>query len=175
MKQRITVTVDSDSYQLLKAYDVNISGLVSTTMQNEARRLRAERWKAENQEGMASEVARFIEMNGYSPTKTGTGEMQFKVYAYKRESRYRLFVDVQSDIIDTPGRRMVIPLASARLLSDKVSRELYPVVHIGDESYRLMTTDMASVTSSVTGEEVADLSHRENDIKNAINLMFWGI
>lgn len=37
MKQRITVTVDSDSYQLLKAYDVNISGLVSTTMQNEAR------------------------------------------------------------------------------------------------------------------------------------------
>ncbi|HGF1628207.1 TPA: CcdB family protein, partial [Escherichia coli] len=57
-------------------------------------------------------------------------------------SRYRLFVDVQSDIIDTPGRRMVIPLASARQLSDKVSREL---------------------------------SHRENDIKNAINLMFWGI
>ncbi len=99
--------------------------------------------------------------------------MQFKVYAYKRESRYRLFVDVQSDIIDTPGRRMVIPLASARLLSDKVSRELYPVVHIGDDSYRLMTTDMASVTASVTGEEVADLSHRENDIKNAINLMFW--
>ncbi|EBJ7457185.1 type II toxin-antitoxin system antitoxin CcdA [Salmonella enterica] len=76
MKQRITVTVDSDSYQLLKAYDVNISGLVSTTMQNEARRLRAERWQEENREGMA---------------------------------------------------------------------------------------------------EVADLSHRENDIKNAINLMFWGI
>ncbi|BBU78685.1 hypothetical protein EIMP300_00850 [Escherichia coli] len=179
MKQRITVTVDSDSYQLLKAYDVNISGLVSTTMQNEARRLRAERWKAENQEGMA-EVARFIEMNGsYRAnnllTRTGTGEMQFKVYTYKRESRYRLFVDVQSDIIDTPGRRMVIPLASARLLSDKVSRELYPVVHIGDESWRMMTTDMASVPVSVIGEEVADLSHRENDIKNAINLMFWGI
>nr|AKE81021.1 truncated CcdB fusion protein [Plant multiplex genome editing vector pYLCRISPR/Cas9P35s-N] len=102
-------------------------------------------------------------------------EHQFKVYTYKRESRYRLFVDVQSDIIDTPGRRMVIPLASARLLSDKVSRELYPVVHIGDESWRMMTTDMASVPVSVIGEEVADLSHRENDIKNAINLMFWGI
>lgn len=68
-----------------------------------------------------------------------------------------------------------LPLASARLLSDKVSRELYPVVHIGDESWRMMTTDMASVPVSVIGEEVADLSHRENDIKNAINLMFWGI
>ncbi|MDU2480378.1 MAG: type II toxin-antitoxin system CcdA family antitoxin [Klebsiella sp.] len=50
MKQRITVTIDSDS-------------LVNRAMQNEARRLRAERWQAENQEGMA-EVARFIEMNG---------------------------------------------------------------------------------------------------------------
>ncbi|EDV5330077.1 type II toxin-antitoxin system antitoxin CcdA [Salmonella enterica subsp. enterica serovar Oranienburg] len=63
MKQLITVTVDSDSYQLLRAYDVNISGLVSTTMQHEARRLRAQRWQGENQEGMA-EVARFIETNG---------------------------------------------------------------------------------------------------------------
>ncbi|EBO4819382.1 plasmid maintenance protein CcdB, partial [Salmonella enterica] len=25
-------------------------------------------------------------------TKTGTGDMQFKVYTYKRESRYTLFV-----------------------------------------------------------------------------------
>ncbi|EHX2188881.1 type II toxin-antitoxin system toxin CcdB [Salmonella enterica subsp. enterica serovar Kedougou] len=101
--------------------------------------------------------------------------MQFKVYTCKRESRYTLFVDVQSDIIDTPGRRMVIPLASARLLSDKVPRDLYPVMHIGDEPYRLLTTDMASVPASVIGEEVADLSHRENNIKNAINLMFRGI
>lgn len=101
--------------------------------------------------------------------------MQYRVYTYKRDSRYNLFVDVQSDIIDTPGRRLVIPLVSGRLLSDKVTRELYPEVHIGDENYRLMTTDMASVPASVIGEEVANLSRSENDIKNAINLMFWGI
>ncbi|EBG1930818.1 TPA: type II toxin-antitoxin system toxin CcdB [Salmonella enterica] len=101
--------------------------------------------------------------------------MQFKVYACKRECRYSLFVDVQSDIIDTPGRRMVIPLVSTRLLSDKVPRDLYPVVHIGDEPYRLLTTDMASVPATVIGEDVADLSLQENDIKNAINLMFRGI
>lgn len=63
MKQRITVTIDSDSYRMLKDADINISGLVNTAMQNEARRIRAERWLAENQEGM-TEVARFIEMNG---------------------------------------------------------------------------------------------------------------
>ncbi|EAR6709854.1 type II toxin-antitoxin system toxin CcdB [Salmonella enterica] len=101
--------------------------------------------------------------------------MQFKVYTCKRESRYRLFVDVQSDIIDTPGRRMAVPLVSARLLSDRVPRDLYPVMHVGDEPYRLLTTDMASVSASVIGEEVADLSLQENDIRNAINLMFRGV
>ena len=44
-----------------------------------------------------------------------------------------------------------------------------------DESYRLMTTDMASVTSSVTGGGSGKSQPPENDIKNAINLMFWGI
>lgn len=63
MKQRISVTVDNDDYQLLKAANVNISGLVNIAMQNEARRLKAERWQAENREGM-EEVARFIELNG---------------------------------------------------------------------------------------------------------------
>ncbi|EAY4944176.1 plasmid maintenance protein CcdB, partial [Salmonella enterica] len=75
----------------------------------------------------------------------------------------------------TPGRRMAVPLVSARLLSDKVPRDLYPVMHIGDESYRLLTTDMASVPATVIGEEVADLSLQENDIRNAINLMFRGV
>lgn len=63
MKQRITVTIDSDSYQLLKSANVNISGLANSAMQKEARCLRTERWQAENQEGQA-EVARFIETNG---------------------------------------------------------------------------------------------------------------
>lgn len=58
-------------------------------MQHEARRLRAKRWQAENQEGMA-EVALFIETTAPLPMKTGTGEMQFRVYAYKKESRYCL-------------------------------------------------------------------------------------
>lgn len=101
--------------------------------------------------------------------------MQFRVYRYKRESSYHLFVDVQSDMIDTPGRRMVIPLVSASLLSDKVSRELYPIVCSGEERYRVMTTEMAGVSTTVIGEEIADVSASGNDIQHAINLMFRGI
>lgn len=35
----------------------------------------------------------------------------------------------------------------------------------------MMTSNMASVPASFIGEEVADLSIRENEVKNAINLI----
>lgn len=63
MKQRISITVDGESLELLRHANVNISALINAAMQNEARRLRAERWQAENRDGMR-EVARFIELNG---------------------------------------------------------------------------------------------------------------
>ncbi|OAT16012.1 CcdB family toxin protein [Buttiauxella gaviniae ATCC 51604] len=100
--------------------------------------------------------------------------MQFRVYRYKRESGYRLFVDVQSNMLDTPGRRMVIPLVSACLLSDKVPLELYPIICSGEERYRVMTTEMAGVSTMVIGEEIADMNASGNDIQHAINLMFRG-
>lgn len=101
--------------------------------------------------------------------------MQFTVYEYKRESHYRLFVDVQSDIIETPGRRMVIPLLESRHFSQKVNRQLFPVVSVNGTEYRAVTTELSGVPASVTGDAVADLSHDAEVIKNALNLMFWGI
>ncbi|MDI2119569.1 plasmid maintenance protein CcdB, partial [Klebsiella pneumoniae] len=34
---------------------------------------------------------------------------------------------------------------------------------------------LSGVSVSVIGDAVADLSHEANAIKNALNLMFWGI
>lgn len=71
MKQRITVTA------------INCSGhttLIFPVWSVRPRRLRTERWQAENRERM-DEVARFIESHGPLLTKTEIGEMQFKVYA----------------------------------------------------------------------------------------------
>ncbi|RAW89024.1 type II toxin-antitoxin system toxin CcdB [Photorhabdus laumondii] len=102
--------------------------------------------------------------------------MQFVVYQYKRsESKYSMFVDVQSDIIETPGRRMVIPLVEAHHFSSKVSRHLFPIVQIRDENYRLLTTELSSVSESVIGEKITDVSQWSSDIKDALNLLFWGI
>ncbi|MBP2856847.1 type II toxin-antitoxin system toxin CcdB [Dickeya oryzae] len=101
--------------------------------------------------------------------------MQFIVYQYKRASHYKMFIDVQSDIVDTPGRRMVIPLIEAHNLSEKVNKTLFPLIRIDGESYRLVTTELSSVPVEVIGEEIADLADCADEIKDAINLMFWGI
>lgn len=101
--------------------------------------------------------------------------MQFIVYQYKRASHYKMFVDVQSDIVETPKRRMVIPIIEAHHLSEKVNKTLFPLIRIDGEDYRLMTTELSSVPGEVIGETIADLSNCADEIKNAINLMLWGI
>ncbi|MFJ5361218.1 type II toxin-antitoxin system toxin CcdB [Pectobacterium sp. CHL-2024] len=101
--------------------------------------------------------------------------MQFIVYQYKRASHYKMFVDVQSDIVETPKRRMVIPLIEAHNLSEKVNKTLFPLIRIDGEDYRLMTTELSSVPVEVIGEVIADLGDCADEIKDAINLIFWGI
>ncbi|WP_107758790.1 type II toxin-antitoxin system toxin CcdB [Dickeya sp. Secpp 1600] len=101
--------------------------------------------------------------------------MQFIVYQYKRSSHYKMFVDVQSDIVETPKRRMVIPLIESHQLSEKVNKTLFPLIRIDGEDYRLMTTELSSVPVEVIGEVIADLGGYADEIKDAINLMFWGI
>ena len=63
MKHRVSVTVDKEHYQALHTAGVNISALVNDAIGREARRLQAERWKADNRDGM-EEVANFIMQHG---------------------------------------------------------------------------------------------------------------
>lgn len=51
---------------------------------------------------------------------------------------------------------------------------LFPRLHINGENYRLMTTELSSVPAEVIGEVIADLGDYADEIKDAINLMFWG-
>ncbi len=70
---------------------------------------------------------------------------------------------------------MVIPLIEAHPLSEKVNKTLLPQIRIDSEDYRLMTTELSSVSVEVIGEVIADLSDYADGIKDALNLMFWGI
>lgn len=70
---------------------------------------------------------------------------------------------------------MVIPLIEAHHLSEKVNKKLFPLIRIDGEDYRLMTTEISSVPVEVIGEVIADLGEYADEIKDVINLMFWGI
>ncbi|MBA0162873.1 type II toxin-antitoxin system antitoxin CcdA [Pectobacterium versatile] len=63
MKNRTSIAVDKDDYQVQSAAGVNISGLVNDAIGKEARRIKSEEWKKENREGMEN-VARFIAKHG---------------------------------------------------------------------------------------------------------------
>ncbi len=63
---------------------------------------------------------------------------------------------------------MVIPLIGSHYLSEKMNKMWFPLIRIDNDHYRLMTTE-------VIGEAIADLGEYANEIKDAINLMFWGI
>ncbi|WP_405080871.1 MULTISPECIES: CcdB family protein [Pectobacterium] len=81
----------------------------------------------------------------------------------------------QSDIVETLKRRMVIPLIESHHLSEKVNKTLFPQIRINGEDYRFVTTELSSVPVEVIGEAIADLGEYADEIKDAINLMFWGI
>ncbi|MEQ9844852.1 type II toxin-antitoxin system toxin CcdB [Pectobacterium brasiliense] len=94
---------------------------------------------------------------------------------YKRSCHYKAFVDVQSDIVETPKRRMVIPFIESHHLSEKVNKALSPQIRIDGEDYRLMTTELSSVPVEVIGGEIVGLAEYGDEIKDAINFMLWGI
>jgi len=56
-----------------------------------------------------------------------------------------------------------------------VNPRIFPIVYLNGEAYRMITTDMSRVTSAVTGDVLGDVSQFSDEIKDALNLMFWGI
>ncbi|GKW36358.1 toxin CcdB [Pectobacterium carotovorum subsp. carotovorum] len=86
-----------------------------------------------------------------------------------------MFVDVQSDIVEIPKRRMLIPLLESYHLSEQMNKTLFPLIGIDGEDYRLMTTELSSVPVEVIGEAIADLGESADEIKDDSNIVFWGI
>nr|AQT23929.1 CcdB toxin protein [Salmonella enterica subsp. enterica serovar Enteritidis] len=99
--------------------------------------------------------------------------MQFKVYTCKRRVATGCLWTCRATSL-TPRTADGCPAGQRPSAVGKGSPRSLPGDAYRDEPYRLLTTDMTSVPATVIGEEVADLSLRENDIKNAINLMFRG-
>jgi toxin CcdB len=86
-----------------------------------------------------------------------------------------LLLDIQSDLIENLGTRVVVPLCPASTLRGKVMKTLTPQFDIDGRQYVMLTPQLAGVSKKLLGSEVADLARRRPEIIAALDLLITGI
>ena len=95
---------------------------------------------------------------------------QFHVY---RLAGDRLVLDLQTDLVDT-GSRVVAPLILVSA-GPEVIGHLEPVFDVHGEDHALHTAEMAAIpTALLRGQPVADLSGSDDEIRDALDMVFSG-
>ncbi len=97
---------------------------------------------------------------------------RFDVYTF--DGNVPLVVNVQADILSGIGSTVVIPLAKADFVAPEAMPRLKPVVTVGSEQYRLITTDIIAVPTSMLGERVANLESQREIVVDAIDFLLQG-
>ena len=104
---------------------------------------------------------------------------QFAVHRNRNDAtraRFPLLLDVQSDLLEALGTRVVIPLAPASAtIKRSAMQSLNPVCTVDGKSYVLMTPQLAGISAKELGLVIADLSHDRPAILAALDLLFTGI
>lgn len=84
-----------------------------------------------------------------------------------------LLVDVQAELMSHLESRVVIPLIPLQIAPEP-SRILNPIFKIGDDTYLLLTQQLAAVPAQLVKRSVASLADRRDDIAAAIDLLMQG-
>jgi len=90
------------------------------------------------------------------------------------KSAVPLLLDVQSDIVDVLGTRVVVPLRTKASMKGRTIRVLTPILDVEGKAYVMDTPQMAGVARSALGQRVADLSGKGDEILAAIDLLLTG-
>ena len=102
---------------------------------------------------------------------------QFTVYANADPASRKLMpylLNIQSDLIDTAGSRVVVPLISPERAAPVIDH-LMPRLAVGDKDMVMDTAQIAGVPRRMLGEPVADLSAERHTILSALDLLISGI
>ncbi|MFQ5344370.1 MAG: CcdB family protein [Mariprofundus sp.] len=83
-------------------------------------------------------------------------------------------LDVQADLLDILGTRVVIPLHTLESLS-KPLRHLNPVLEVDGEKLVLSTVELAGVSVAILGEPAGNVRSHRDDIITALDFVFTGI
>jgi toxin CcdB len=92
------------------------------------------------------------------------------------KGRYPLLLDVQTDLLEDLGTRVVIPLAPATVATKRSAMQaLNPFCTIDGKPYVLITPQLAGISAKELGPPVADQSGDRQAIIAALDLLFTGI
>lgn len=104
---------------------------------------------------------------------------QFAVHRNRNaatKARFPFLLDVQSDLLEDLGTRVVIPLTSASAATKRGAMQtLTPLCTVEGKPYVLMTPQLAGIATNELGPPVADLSDDRQTIIAALDLLFTGI
>jgi toxin CcdB len=102
---------------------------------------------------------------------------QFDVYKNKNprtRSTFPFLVDVQSDLLEPLGTRVVVPLTKVGPLAKKPVSHLTPTVMFDSEAYVLITPQLAGIARSELGARAGTVSSERERILGAIDFLLTG-
>ncbi len=88
---------------------------------------------------------------------------------------FPFLLDVQNDLLNELGTRVVVPLCSAAAMKGKLLRHLMPTFAIEGKQFAMMTPQLAGVSVKQLGPKVAELSGKRVEIVAALDLLITGI
>jgi toxin CcdB len=104
---------------------------------------------------------------------------QFTVHRNRNaatKARYPLLLDVQTDLLENLGTRVVVPLTPASVATKRTAMQtLTPLCTVEGKPYVLVTPQLAGIAARELGPPVADLSGERARILAALDLLITGI
>jgi toxin CcdB len=102
---------------------------------------------------------------------------QFAVYRNENLGScedFPFLVDVQADLLEELGTRVVVPLARSEALIDFPTQYLTPLITFHGRPYALLTPQLAGISRDELGPQAGSLADQERAISTAIDFLLRG-
>jgi toxin CcdB len=102
---------------------------------------------------------------------------QFAVYRNENLGScedFPFLVDVQADLLEGLGTRVVVPLAKSEALIDFPTQYLTPLITFQGRPYALLTPQLAGISRDELGPQAGSLADQERAISTAIDFLLRG-
>jgi len=102
---------------------------------------------------------------------------QFSVYRNKNprtKATFPLLVDIQSDLLEPLGTRVVIPLTKSPVLAKKPVSHLTSEITFDGDKYVLVTPQLAGISRTELGALAGSLAEERQKILAAVDFLLTG-